>query len=81
MDEDRIENHLPLCKRPTDVEIKQTDLCKVYIDAMRKMSDIPDNADPRTVAFIFISRRHACFFYVRAIFVFFATAFFLMFYG
>ena len=53
MDEDRIENHLPLCKRPTDVEIKQTDLCKVYIDAMRKMSDIPDNADPRTVAFIF----------------------------
>ena len=38
---------------PEDVEIKQADLCKAYIDVMRKMSDISANADPRTVAFIF----------------------------
>ncbi len=38
---------------PTDVEIKQADLCKAYVDVMRRMSDISENADPRTVAFIF----------------------------
>ena len=53
MDEDRTENHLPICEMPEDVEIKQADLCKAYIDVMRKMSDISANADPRTVAFIF----------------------------
>lgn len=46
MDEDRTENHLPICEMPEDVEIKQADLCKAYIDVMRKMSDISANADP-----------------------------------
>lgn len=50
---DRTESHLPLCKLPSDGNVKQADLCKAYIEAMKKMSEIPDNADPLTVAFIF----------------------------
>lgn len=51
--DDQTESHLPLCKVPDESEFKQDDLCKAYIEVMRKMSEIPDNADPRTVAFIF----------------------------
>ena len=51
--DDQTESHLPLCKVPDEGEFKQDDLCKAYIEIMRKMSEIPVNADPRTVAFIF----------------------------
>ena len=51
--DDQTESHLPFCKMSGEYDIGQADLCKAYIEVMRKMSEIPENADPRTVAFIF----------------------------
>lgn len=42
--DDQTESHLPLCKVPDEGEFKQDDLCKAYIEIMRKMSEIPVNA-------------------------------------
>ena len=53
MDEVLTERNFPMRKIPSEGDIQQADLCKAYIEVMRKMSDIPENADPRTVAFIF----------------------------
>lgn len=51
--DDQAENHLPVGKGSCDSDVKQADLCKAYIENMRKMAGIASNADPRTVAFIF----------------------------
>lgn len=50
---DRTKRDLPPGEKPSDRNIVQADLCRAYIDVMRRMSGILSSADPCTVAFIF----------------------------
>ena len=52
--DDQTASHLPLCNVPDEGEFKWgISTSQSYFPIMRKMSEIPVNADPRTVAFIF----------------------------
>lgn len=53
MDEDQMERHVLPGRVLSECDVSQTDLCMAYIEVMRKMCDISENVDPRTVAFIF----------------------------
>ena len=51
--DDRTKSDLPPGERPSDRNFVQAGLSRAYIEVMRRMSGLPSNADPRTVALIF----------------------------